>query len=367
MNAEQYIEALVDALTASGELSDAKWRAALYRVPRHLFVPSVAWAAPDDGPGYRIDREHDPETWWVAAYADHPIITQFDDGAEAPGSGRGSFTSSLSAPGAVVEFLELLDPYDGDRVLEIGTGTGWTAGLLASRLGDDQVTSIEIDPAVFETAGANLKRVGLSPRLVLGDGADGWAAGAPYDRVHVTCGVARVPYAWVEQTRPGGMIVLPWMPEFEPGHTLRLTVGRDGTATGRFLGGVQYMMLRSQRPASPPKHSGPYRESRAAVDPRRVFRSAYGAHVAIAGCLSDVCVGVGGGEPFEAWLWAGESGAWVKGFDVLQFGPRDLWEEMEAAFFRWVSCGSPSRDRFGLTVTPDGQHLWLDTPANRYG
>lgn len=47
---------------------------------------------------------------------------------------------------------------------------------------------------------------------------------------------------------------------------------------------------------------------------------------------------------------------------VWQRGPRDLWEEMETAFSRWVRWGGPDRDRFGLTVTPEGQHVWLDTP-----
>jgi protein-L-isoaspartate(D-aspartate) O-methyltransferase len=48
---------------------------------------------------------------------------------------------------------------------------------------------------------------------------------------------------------------------------------------------------------------------------------------------------------------------------VLQRGPRDLWDEVEAAYLRWVSWGSPARDRFGMTVTPGGQHIWLDSPT----
>lgn len=70
----------------------------------------------------------------------------------------------------------------------------------------------------------NLKAVGHAPRLVVGDGADGFPQGAPYDRVHATCAVAEIPYAWVEQTRPGGVIVAPWQPGRGHGLKVRLTV-----------------------------------------------------------------------------------------------------------------------------------------------
>ncbi|GAA2426843.1 methyltransferase domain-containing protein [Actinomadura vinacea] len=363
MNVPERIEVLADKLTANGELTEPAWRAALHAVPRHWFVPPVAWANPYNAPGFRIDCEQRPQEWLDAAYEDQSIITQFDDGATEIG-GEGDYTSSLSAPGVVLEFLELLNPYGGDRVLEIGTGSGWTAGLLAYRVGDDNVTSVEIDSDLLSRAADNLKGAGYSPRLVLGDGAEGRQEGAPYDRVHVTAGVGKVPYSWVEQTRPGGVIAFPWMPEFEPGHKVCLTLGDDGTATGRFVGGTRYMMLRNQRTPSAPTHEGPYRERSAALDPRRIFRSGYGADVAIAGCLPDVSVIRALGPPFESWLWAGDSGARVVGTDVQQFGERDLWDELEAALFRWVRWGQPERSRFGLSVTPDGQRVWLDSPDN---
>src|SRR5207248_1776285 len=101
-------------------------------VPRHLFVPSVAWAVserPGVG-GWRIDAAKDPEGWLEAVYSDSSIIIQVDDGAGDPASGQGRATSSVSSPGSVIAFLELLGPRPNDRVLEIGTGSGWTAALL---------------------------------------------------------------------------------------------------------------------------------------------------------------------------------------------------------------------------------------------
>ncbi|MEU4230750.1 methyltransferase domain-containing protein [Nonomuraea sp. NPDC026600] len=259
MNPEELNVAMVNALASNGELTDEAWRTALLAVPRHLFVPAVAWAEPDDAPGYLIDRESNPDAWLKAAYADHAIITQFDDGATEISKGPGRYTSSLSAPGVVLDFLELLGSDTNDRVLEVGAGPGWTAGLLSHRVGEGCVTSIEIDEEVFSTAVGNLREVGHRPHLVRGDGERGWPRGAPYDRVHVTCGVFEVPYEWVRQTRPGGVIVLPWMPRYEPGYQLRLSVGPHGTASGNFTEYAGYMLLRSQRAASPPLFEDDFR------------------------------------------------------------------------------------------------------------
>jgi protein-L-isoaspartate(D-aspartate) O-methyltransferase len=302
---------------------------------------------------------------------DAAIVTQIDDGRTDIGEGKGEYTSSGSAPIVVAAELELLDPFDGDEVLEIGTGTGWTAALLAHRLGDENVTSIEIDPTVLAVAEANLRKVGRSPRLVLGDGAKGHPESAPYDRVHVTCGVRQVPYAWVEQTRPGGVVVLPWITTWGGAHLVTLRVTGEGAAVGTFHRACSFMPLRSQRWPQPAVE-GDFRRSSTLLDPRRVVRASYGAEVVVAGMLP----GVSGthteneGGRFRVWVWSKDSDAQAsyspdyQRSTVWQRGVRDLWDEVEAAFLRWVSWGSPDRDRFGMTVRPDGQHVWRDTPDN---
>jgi hypothetical protein len=114
------------------------------------------------------------------------------------------------------------------------------------------------------------------------------------------------------------------------------------------------------------QHQGDPKKDKAfePLDPRRIFRAGYGADVAMAACLPGVAVVQCDAEPFEAWAWTGESGAHVVGHDVEQFGDRDIWDELEAAFFRWLGWGQPERDRFGLTVAAEGQHVWLDRPDN---
>lgn len=71
----ELIDRMADHLEATGQLSDPAWRQALHAVPRHLFVPPVAWTQPSDEAGRRIDADADPDGWWDAAYADQPIVT----------------------------------------------------------------------------------------------------------------------------------------------------------------------------------------------------------------------------------------------------------------------------------------------------
>ncbi|MFI0451136.1 methyltransferase domain-containing protein [Actinomadura sp. 6N118] len=347
-------------------------------VPRHLFVPDRALAMPDsDEPNYPIDRHARPEEWRAAVESNTAIITQVDDGAD---DGGGLFTSSCSAPATVRDFLSALDLRDHDQVLEIGTGTGWTAALISYRVGPQNVTSIEIDPDVLGQAEKNLQQAGYLPHLMLGDGMIGHPDGAPYDRVHVACGVCDVPHAWVEQTRPGGVIVLPWNPLYGNGHMARLTVVRNGMAVGRLLAFANYMIARNQRipgrsvssytAGTEPVHSS------TGLDPRTVAWDSYGADIAIGALVPGVekrmCAADDDSGEWTFWLLEPATGSWASvdyepdraQFAVEQWGPRRLWDETAAAYLQWVSWGSPAQDRYGITVTPQGQTIWLDSPDN---
>jgi protein-L-isoaspartate(D-aspartate) O-methyltransferase len=142
-------------------------------------------------------------------YADEAIVTQVDDGATPDHQIGRRVTSSISKPSIVVSMLGHLQVDLGMRVLEIGTGTGWNAALLAHVVGEQNVTTIEVEGALAERARKALAAAGLSPAVVTGDGAGGYAPNAPYDRVIATASVRRVPYPWVAQTRPGGVILTP--------------------------------------------------------------------------------------------------------------------------------------------------------------
>ncbi len=131
-------------------------------------------------------------------------------------------------------------------MLEIGTGTGYNAALLAHRLGAGNVASIEIDPQVAQQARANLAKADRDVTVSTGDGAAGYPPRAPYDRLIATCSVETIPWPWVEQIRPSGVIVTPWGPPIANDHLLRLEVGQD-SALGTIVGSAGFMRLRAQR------------------------------------------------------------------------------------------------------------------------
>lgn len=349
----------------------AGWRAAFEQVPRHLFVPEVVWAG-GQNPLTRVNRNDNPETWWDLVYSDQALVTQLDDGSPDPDDPAPDWTSSTSTPSVMTMMLDRLATGDGMRVLEIGTGTGWNTALLCARLGSGNVTTVEIDHALAEQACAALRRAGFAPTVITGDGEAGYPPNAPYDRVLATAAARHVPYAWVEQTRPGGRIVIPWRNSYTSS-LLHLDVADDRTASGRFGGDIAFMWLRGQRPGGWPGRHGEEIETPLALWPSEpIGNLAVGLH------LPD-CYTVyrpdddGQTYHFTVRIMHPGSGSWARvevepdrEVDyVYQGGPRKLWDEVEAAHAWWVDAGRPEDNRFGLTVTPDEQWTWLDTPDHR--
>lgn len=362
-----------------------EWSEAFRAVPRSLFLPDLFWAYDlTTGSSEPVARSDDAADWERAAYRDIPLVTQWDDGRHTGTKPGSTGTSSASMPSVVASMLADLEVSDGMRVLEVGTGTGWNAGLLAHRLGGEHVASVEIDPAVAAHASAALARAGLSPRLVVGDGRDGWAPGAPYDRVIATAGVRIIPPRWLEQTRPGGIILAPWGTHYSNQDALvRLTVGEDGRATGPFLRMVEFMKLRDQRldwnlfVDHVKEFPGDADESRTSV-PLTDLGDRYETPYFVTGlCVPDCAHVVNVGDSGEtgdakAWFFDFRSQSWAAvvfsdgapDATVYQSGPRRLWDEVERALTWWIDRGRPDYDRFGLTVERDGTtRPWLDDPA----
>jgi protein-L-isoaspartate(D-aspartate) O-methyltransferase len=197
-----------------------------------------------------LRRDDEPAEWLARAYGPRYVITQVDDGAPAGPDGRGQVpTSSASRPDIVAAMLAAGNLERGMRVLEVGTGTGYTAALLAHYLGARNVTSIEVDPDLAARARTALERAGYGEITVItGNGARGDPGRAPFDRVLSTVAAPRVPYAWVAQTQPGGLVVTPWGSAYKPAGLLSLTVQPDGTATGSPVNTtISFMPLRDQR------------------------------------------------------------------------------------------------------------------------
>ena len=229
------------------------WQELIAEVPRDPFIPDTIWVDVDTGrpqSGFvALSKQDDPQRWRELVGANEAVITQVDEGLTAVGDTGWSPSSSCSKPSTVADMLDVLDVHPGHSVLEIGTGTGWNAALLCQRVGErGRVVSIEVDPLIAQAARTALTRAGCSPLVITGDGADDYPDGATYDRVLATAAVREiVPRAWLEQTRPGGLIVTPWGTDYCNGVMLTLHVAADGTVTGRFGGDLAFMRLRSQR------------------------------------------------------------------------------------------------------------------------
>ncbi|MGA5817661.1 methyltransferase domain-containing protein [Kitasatospora sp. NPDC094028] len=363
-----------------------EWRRAAQAVPRHRFLPDRVWLV--QGDDYEpCDRRTEPDRWLAAAYADAPVVTQINDGHEPEDPADAWPSCSASAPSIVFRMLDALDLSPGDRVLEIGTGTGYNAALLAHRLGDANVTTIEVDPDLAALAQAALKALGYTPTVVCGDGRLGWGPEAFYDRVLATCSVQRIPPAWIAQTKPGGVILAPWDNPWVCGGLLELTVDEDGGATGRYAPDSAFMLMRTQRrdlllfrDVVHDDHQPT--ESTTTLDPWSVADSGIDTEFALGHRLGDLWYAWHHdpdvpGVATRLWVATQDGGSWAAvdwdgtgdadRYTVWQHGPRRLWGEVEAAHQWWLDNGRPGPARFGLTVMPDGEHqAWLDDRANSW-
>ncbi|MFD9895813.1 methyltransferase domain-containing protein [Amycolatopsis sp. NPDC059027] len=366
------IERLVAQLDSVGAMP-AAWREAFLAVPRHRFLPPRFWVDDDQGEPRPISRDDDPDLWLESAYLNVPVLTQFDDGRTVwPAVDGAVCTSSASQPDLVLSMLAALDVHDGQRVLEIGTGTGYNAAIMAARLGAGNVVTVEIDAELADRARNALADNGFPVTVVTGDGAEGYRAGAPYDRVLATAAVrvGELPAAWLEQTKPGGVIVAPMRTDFSGSLPLvRFAVDEHGIATGSPVGRVGFMAVRAQRtpdwtvddldPDDPAAEA-----STTTLKPWRVAEShdvRWAVGVRVPNCVWEHRPPVGEGGDHLLWLRdpTGESWAVARYSDapgprlIRQYGPRRLWDEVEAAFRAWAAEGKPPVDAWRVVVTPE--------------
>ncbi|MFI9296394.1 methyltransferase [Streptomyces gardneri] len=376
-SAEIALRGLLGEISAELGPLGPQWVQAAWAAPRHRFLPSQLWV----GDTMELcDREKSPDAWLRAAYANEPAVTQINDGKD-PGAEERWPSSSASAPNIVFRMLDMLDVKSGHKVLEIGTGTGWNAGLLSHVAGPENVTTIEVDALLAAEARDRLHAEGIGAEVVTGDGAKGYTDNAPYDRLEATCSVRSVPRPWLEQVKPGGAILTPWDSPWVCYGLLRLTLDDSGSASGPFSPHSAFMVMPDQRTnlriyRDVVRDDHRPEESVTTLSPWDVAGEDVDAQFAVGLQLRDVWRTWHEDPDVEGvktrlWVATTDATSWAAvdwngtsddQFTVWQYGPRRLWNEVEAAHAWWELHDGPGPERFGLTVTATGETPWLDNP-----
>jgi methyltransferase of ATP-grasp peptide maturase system len=358
-------------LTGAGYIRSKEWRAAIESVPREEFIPEFF---------IKVDRTDGPTLWdpvsaarsgtdgWLrAVYEDISHVTQLNGeitAADVSEAIDGNPTSSSTMPSLVARMWEDLEVEDGNRVLEIGTGTGYSTALGCYRLGEDNITSVEFDPQVAARAGRALGRAGFRPHLVVGDGEAGASGTAPYDRIIATCSFRYVPKAWLEQSKPGTIILVTLSGWLGGTGLVKLTVTGEGTAEGRFLPGyVSFMPSRAHNPepAVIPELSQGASSRATSLGPDVL--TTYGPAQLVAQLAvpeaQHMNFGPGGELPEHLLVQPDESYAAVTGtaddWTVEQGGPHRLWDQVERAVEDWHAAGEPGIETFRVIVSAEEQ------------
>ncbi|MER5354611.1 methyltransferase domain-containing protein [Kitasatospora sp. NPDC002551] len=332
---------------------------AFLNVPRHPFVP--AFYRPE-GTVHRPWRSGD-EAWMRAVYADEVLVTEVDGvhAEDAPGAGVGGVaTSSSTAPGLMAEMLDALDVRPGDRVLEVGTGSGYNAALLCHLAGAGNVTTVDRTGRLADAARERLGAAGFGAAVVVrADGAVGCPGGGPFDRIIATCSVRRLPPAWLDQCVTGGLIVAPIGNALGGGAVVCLTKLPDGGAAGRFLHRpAAFMPLRSDGGAAAVREVPATGRRRTSVVGARVLDD-HGFSFWAGLQLPLAVVRVGGGtlhDPADGSTAQAEDHP-GRPSTVTTSGPRDLWKIVESAYTTWRRHHRPRREWFTLTAVPGGPQL----------
>jgi protein-L-isoaspartate(D-aspartate) O-methyltransferase len=201
-------ETMVREQIAGRGIRDPRVIEAMRRVPRHSFIPAA-------------ERSR--------AYDDSPVPI-----------GQGQ---TISQPYIVALMTELVRPQPDDRVLEIGTGSGYQAAVLAGLV--KHVYTIELEETLARSAAAALRELQLENITVrTGDGYGGWPEHAPFDIVIVTAAPERIPQPLIDQLRPGGRLIVPVGPRFTVQQLQLLEKDANGSVKTTEVSPVMFVPLR---------------------------------------------------------------------------------------------------------------------------
>ncbi|WP_406431888.1 protein-L-isoaspartate(D-aspartate) O-methyltransferase [Streptomyces sp. NBC_00631] len=344
------------------------WRGPLLETPRHLCVPRWLTAGPDgwtpsDGP-------MDEEAWARAAYTDQTLVTKIGlvhaDHATDGEPVTGRPTSSSTLPSLVVKMLEFARLREGLTLLDVATGSGYSAALACALLGDRNVTTVDVDPYLTAAAGERLDLIGHHPQVFTQDATA--AIPGMYGRIVSMVSVPCVPVSWLRALRPGGRLVTTLA-----GTGLILTADKndDGGATGRIEWDRAAFMATRTGHDYPPLLDEVFQQARdqegeAVTDSPFPVLDVMQAWE-VWSMLSVTAPGIehrtgtdGEGNPM-AWMLHPD-GSWARAetkpvsrtATVHQGGPRRLYDLLDGIRWRWLEHGELPVYGARVTVTPDG-------------
>lgn len=359
MNWEERAQRLAGEVTHPA----SRWRPAVAATPRHVFTPHW-WQRDDSGQWLRRSAADEPGR----PYENRTLVTRAGgrhaDHAAPGGRAGGPPTSSSTMPGLVITMLRHAMLGDGMDVLDVGTGSGYGAALLAARLGDEHVTSVDVDPYLVAAATGRLAEAGLHPRVAVAD------ATAPldgeHDRIVSMMSVAPVPASWLAALRPAGRLVTTIA-----GTCLIVTADKtpDGGAAGHVAADHAGFMQARSGPGYPAPlleehpgaRDGDGDEARTGTYPVVNIREAWDLYsmlgVTLPGAECDYEERDG---RRTAWLlhpdgsWARATSTGGGPASIRQAGPRRLWDHLDGIRDDWLRHGTVRAYGARVTITPDG-------------
>lgn len=355
-------------LTRTAVHPASPWYGPVLATPRHLCVPRWYTAGPEgwsptDGPA-------DETEWARTAYTDQTLVTRVGplhaDHAIVGEAVTGRPTSSSTLPSLVVSMLAHGRLSECQELLDVATGSGYTAALACARLGDDYVTTVDVDPYLTEAAAERLDVIGHHPKVLTQD------ATAPlpgeYDRIVSMVSVSRVPASWLRSLRPGGRLVTTLA---ATGLILTADKHDDGGAAGRIEWDRAAFMATRTSDDYPPQLDELFQQARDR-DGDDVTQSPFPVLDVMQAwevwsMLSLTAPGIehrnGTDDDGGRMTWMlHPDGSWARAHTrpgsrtatVHQGGPRRLYTLLEAIRWRWIEHGELPVYGALVTVTPDG-------------
>jgi protein-L-isoaspartate(D-aspartate) O-methyltransferase len=371
-----YRRRLVDVMRQQGTYLTPALQAAFLAIPRHSFLDHYY----QQGEGFSWERIDAPpqdaalkawQVWYEAIYQDEALVVQIDQ--------RGRPLSSSSTPSVMAQMLESLEVSAGQTVLEIGTGTGYHAALLAHIVGvTDLVTTIEVNSTLASRAQQRLDEVlGKGIHVIIGDGLT-WAGNArAFDRIIATGSFAHIPKTWIQALAVDGILVMEWRGAFT-GALIQMHKQVDGRLSGRIVPGWNASFMPLHPPDAATAHSPLFTDQpiveRANVTgetfspglfihpglalwlqcayPHLTLRRQYARDTnALTLYLIDV------EHRTSLAMQEQESDNWT----IVVYGSYPLWIQVSTIVQQWQALGRPMPDAYTLHVDDQGQMTLLLT------